>query len=320
MAVAEGLELGSQRLSEDHRRSLEQLYATHYPAVVSRCQRVLGNRDDAADAAQEVFLRAIECAPADRSCAQIRAWLLMVARNHCLDLLRRRKRFEGIVRSGDGLNEQSTDPEGATITRHTVAAVLAGLRLRERQALWQSAVEGHSPAGIARSLGLSYMAAAQLLHRARRNALLAAARVAALFYLLRRASARGHVGAARLVALATLPLFGVSMTSATPTDRPTPTPSVTAWSAPAHAAAVANATHPARPAFSSEAVANVVGPASGVVRSIGGPMVTTAHAVIHKLTTIPSCLLPSSSGRSAVASPQRALNCAANRAADSPLH
>src|SRR4029077_9071855 len=70
------------------------------------------------------------------------------------------------------------------VDRSFVQAVLAQLRARERQVLWQSAVEYRPIGEIGSYLGLSYMAAAQLLHRARRHASLVAARIAAIFGLL----------------------------------------------------------------------------------------------------------------------------------------
>jgi hypothetical protein len=91
------------------------------------------------------------------------------------------------------------DPETAVVQRDTVTAVFGELRGRERQALWQWAVERRPLAEIATELGISYTAVQQLLFRARRHALLVAARVAALlglFHLgraLRRASQAGQL-------------------------------------------------------------------------------------------------------------------------------
>ena len=294
-AVVDQLALGSRPLSEAHRQSLEELYSAHFSAVLRHCQRLLGNPDDAADAAQEVFLRAIQSAPRDRASGEMRPWLLLVARNYCLDLLRRRKRLDGIVRSGNGALEQSADPEGTTITRHTVAAVLGGLRLRERQALWQSAVEGDSPAGIARQLGLSYMAAAQLLHRARRHALLAAARVAALLYILRRAWPRGYA-VGRVVALASVPLLAVSTTSTTLAVRTASSPVVAASAVPAHATPVANSAHAGEAVLSTGQATGAAAPAPGPVHSVAAPLLSRARDAVQTVTAIPSCLPTVSQG------------------------
>jgi hypothetical protein len=105
--------------------------------------------------------------------------------------------------------------ETAVADRDFVGVVLKQLSRRERQALWQSAVESRPLADIAIRLRLSYMAAAQVLHRARRHAVQAAARVAVvfgIFHLGRQRSGAGLlVNAQRLAAAAAVPLIVVSM-------------------------------------------------------------------------------------------------------------
>jgi DNA-directed RNA polymerase specialized sigma24 family protein len=61
-----------------------------------RLQRLLPpaeQREDAADATHEVFLRAANSLSKAPDIAQARAWLTKVARNYAIDLLRRRERF-----------------------------------------------------------------------------------------------------------------------------------------------------------------------------------------------------------------------------------
>jgi hypothetical protein len=81
----------------------------------------------------------------------------------------------------DGL----ADPAATVIGRQSVDSVLRELAPRERLALWQSAVEGRPLADIATGLRLNYLAAAQVLSRARRHAALAMARLAAILAGLR---------------------------------------------------------------------------------------------------------------------------------------
>lgn len=199
---------------------LDSVYRDHLGAVLAHCRRILRNEDDAADAAHEVFLRAMQYMPAGRSTSEIRPWLLTVARNYCIDVLRQQKRLSRMENVDSGAR-QIDDPEQTTINRDTAATVMAGLRLHERRALWQSAVEGQPLAGIAHNLGLSYMAAAQVLHRARRRAVVAAAQVAAILWVLsRRPSPARAPAAGRLVAFIAVPALAVAITSATPPNRP----------------------------------------------------------------------------------------------------
>ena len=54
---------GVTHLDEAQRRWLANLYASNFTAVFRACQRVLHDPEDAADAAHEVFLRAVETVP-----------------------------------------------------------------------------------------------------------------------------------------------------------------------------------------------------------------------------------------------------------------
>ena len=181
---------------------------------------MLRNPDDAADATQEVFLIALESLDPAAKSGAARAWLLTVARNHCLDLLRRRKRLGKALATLGPDEGRGTDVETAVADRDFVDVVFKQLSEREREALWQSAVESRPLADIASRLRLSYMAAAQVLHRARRHAVQAAARLAVVFGAFqlgrRRAGAGLLVNAQRMAALAAVPLIAVSMNASSP--------------------------------------------------------------------------------------------------------
>ena len=206
---------------------IDELYQANYSAVLRACSRILRNPEDAADAAQEVFLIAIESLDLTARRSAARAWLLTVARNHCLDLLRRRKRLgKALVTLGSDAS-RGTDVETAVADRDFVGAVFKQLSKRERQALWHSAVESRPLADIAGRLRLSYMAAAQVLHRARRHAVQVAARVAVVvgvFQLGRQRPGGASVVFARLAAVATVPLILVSVQSSSATAPPVPSP------------------------------------------------------------------------------------------------
>jgi RNA polymerase sigma-70 factor (ECF subfamily) len=204
-------------------RMIDELYQAHRSAVARVCSSILRNADDAADATQEVFVIALESLDPNAKAPAARAWLLTVARNHCLDLLRRRKRLgKALVTLGpdDG---RRTDIETAVADRDFVDVVFKQLSRRERQALWQSAVESRPLADIATGLRLSYMAAAQVLHRARRHAVQAAARVAValgIFQLGRQRAGAGPLSVAqRVAAVVAVPLIVVSMNASSPASK-----------------------------------------------------------------------------------------------------
>jgi RNA polymerase sigma-70 factor (ECF subfamily) len=188
-------------LSGDQRQWLTDLYLANFPRVLRLCRRMLRNPDDAEDAAHEVFLRAIGPSQLRSAGEEITPWLLTVARNHCLDVLRRRQRLGRVLVTLSAEGDATPDPEAQVADREVVAAIFEQLRRRERQALWQSAVERRPLAAIAHDLRLSYMATAQLLHRARKHAAAVAARLAAIFGLwqLGRALRRASLAGSRLL-------------------------------------------------------------------------------------------------------------------------
>jgi RNA polymerase sigma-70 factor, ECF subfamily len=225
------LELSGPRpLTEEQCHWLSELYAANFIGVFKVCCRILGSSDDAADAVHEVFLRAPDSLRSSAAPAQARAWLVAVARNHCLDMIRRRKRLETALTTLAAGPATSPEPERTVIDRQTVDAILDHLGVRERQALWQSAVERRSLDQIARSLGMTYMATAQLLHRSRKRAALLAAKLAAILGLVHL---RRQVERAVLIGFV-LPIALALPATSSPTHPSQPTATPHSISRPAH--------------------------------------------------------------------------------------
>ena len=70
----------------------EALYRDHYRRVFGLCRRLLGRSTQAEDAAQEVFVRAYRALERYDTHQPFAAWILSIAANHCVDLLRGRAR------------------------------------------------------------------------------------------------------------------------------------------------------------------------------------------------------------------------------------
>src|SRR5438093_4211836 len=214
-------------MSAEQQRWLAGLYEANFAAVVRRCRVLLKSAEDAADAAHEVFLIALNSLAPETEEKRARAWLLTVAHNHCLDILRRRKRY-GRALVVLGTTEAGDDLEAGVVDRDFVDGVLRQLSVRERLALWQSAVEHRSLADIATGLQLSYAAAAQVVHRARQHAVRLAASVAAILAVARLRAVRrllermpdAESTAQRVLALAALPVIAaVTLPSSTVTSQ-----------------------------------------------------------------------------------------------------
>ena len=198
-------------LDDARRRWLSELYEANSAAIFNLCRRLLNSREDAADATHEVFLRAAASLFEAPGSPQARGWLTRVARNYCIDLLRRRERFGSALITLAATADPGGDSVQSVEDRELLTTVLQQLGVRDREALWQSAVELRSLPEIARSFNLSYTDAAQLLSRARRRAVLVAARLAVILGLAQlgqvfRRSNAAHRGQ-QLAAVVVVPIM-----------------------------------------------------------------------------------------------------------------
>src|SRR5688500_12610293 len=80
----------AREASRGSRDAFAQLVDRHKRAVHGLCARLLGDREEARDAAQEAFVRAYSSLARYDAAQPFAPWVLRIARNHCLDLLRRR--------------------------------------------------------------------------------------------------------------------------------------------------------------------------------------------------------------------------------------
>lgn len=108
--------------------------------VYNLCLRTLSDPEAAADATQDAFLSAYRAIGRFKG-EHFRPWLLRIATNACLDMLRSRKRKPTqslFGRSSDGDEEEgeplpiadldpAVNPEAAALSAETVAAIQAGL-------------------------------------------------------------------------------------------------------------------------------------------------------------------------------------------------
>lgn len=112
--------------------SLEILVKRYLPAVYGRALRLAGNRQDAEDISQEVFLRVWRNLRKFDTERSFRAWILSITRNACIDFLRKKKEIPFTeFENAEGVNlliEKIADPSLSPLEefeRKNFAAVLA---------------------------------------------------------------------------------------------------------------------------------------------------------------------------------------------------
>ena len=142
--------------------AFEQIIESYQRRVVTTAWRMLGNREDARDAAQEVFLRVYKYIRGFRSDQDFTAWLYRITMNVCRDQIRRRRRdqlssfeAEQEIGSFDDL-VSSENVEAALIRsqqRAMIVEALGTLSDKERAAVVLRDLEGLDTAEVARVLG-----------------------------------------------------------------------------------------------------------------------------------------------------------------------
>lgn len=145
-------------------RAFEQIMVCAQHRVAATSWRLLGNREDARDATQEVFLRAYKYLRGFKSGQDFYGWLYRITVNVCRDMLRARRGAgsqtslpDSSFDEREGFTPQAlaveNDAEGAALLAQRRAIVMRALETlpeKERTAIVLRDLEGHSTEEVAR--------------------------------------------------------------------------------------------------------------------------------------------------------------------------
>jgi RNA polymerase sigma-70 factor, ECF subfamily len=170
-SAAGGDKLAFGRLVERHKTSVHGL-----------CYRLLNSAEEARDAAQEAFVRAYTNLKDFDARQPFGAWVLRIARNHCIDLLRRRRPTLALSTGRSEESETGMAPEmadGFATTgeqamqereaQRDLERALAGLQPKYREVIALYHVQHKSYAEIAEALRVPMGTVMTWLHRARKE-------------------------------------------------------------------------------------------------------------------------------------------------------
>ena len=163
--------------------SFARLVEKHKATVFGLCYRLVGTTDEARDAAQEAFVRAYTSIRDFDVRQPFGAWVLRIARNHCIDLLRRRRPTLALVTEPRGDEaEAGIAPEPAdhfalggeqavqeSEAQRDLDAAIASLPPRYREVIALFHVQHKSYAEIAEALNVPMGTVMTWLHRARKE-------------------------------------------------------------------------------------------------------------------------------------------------------
>ena len=162
--------LASRAIEESSRSQPESDLAVVYREYLAEVYRYVyrrcGNRALSEDVAQDAFLAVIRTA-GDPSEVSI-GWLLRVARNRLIDIVRRSARYDSKLRLLQP-RESGIDEGDVVAETMRVRAALKELKEEHRLVLILHYIDGMTIAELADELGRSEDATESLIRRARRN-------------------------------------------------------------------------------------------------------------------------------------------------------
>ena len=155
-----------ENLSKSYPQAGKAAYAVlvkqHYRSVFAICFGVLGNVHDAEDIAQEAMLKGFQNIGKLNKDEKYEAWIMRIAKNLCIDFLRRRKRTKEIVA------EQKSEPKTQAQDNHDLQHAIRQLPQELRLPLTMYYFEQKNAKIIADKLEISHSGACQKIRDARK--------------------------------------------------------------------------------------------------------------------------------------------------------
>jgi RNA polymerase sigma factor (sigma-70 family) len=133
----------------------EDAVRDHERGLLRVVLRMVGDRDDALDLFQEVWLRAYKAYPRLDSAEGLRPWLYRIATNLCKNHIRNRSRRSRVLVSDDGDAIASASVDDSPALRSRMQALVDRLPRKQREALLMRRIGGLDYGEIATALGCS---------------------------------------------------------------------------------------------------------------------------------------------------------------------
>lgn len=154
------------------RRALALCVERHGASIGRLCMAMLGSQGDADDATQETLLSAHQGFGEYRGTGSVRAWLLGIARNKCLQQLekgRRRGARPALTTNGDAAEPGLDEALGAKHRAERARALLDNVRPSDRDALLLRFLADLSFKDVAAASGIDEATARKRVSRALSN-------------------------------------------------------------------------------------------------------------------------------------------------------
>jgi RNA polymerase sigma-70 factor (ECF subfamily) len=139
------------------------LVERHYRHVFAMCFGMLANIHDAEDIAQDAMLKGLSNIAELREGTQFGHWILRIAGNLCIDLIRRRKRIKRLDVENPAIAQKATNEN------HDIHHAIERLPKELRVPLVMYYFENKNAKAIAERLNISHSGACQKIRSARQQ-------------------------------------------------------------------------------------------------------------------------------------------------------
>ncbi len=156
-----------RRAIEGDERALRALWSQYAPRVDAVIRRLVGDPDDAADVAQEVWIQIFRALPGFRGDAQFGTWIHRIAVNRTLNALRRSRRVH-LMETPIEENSATAPPDDEQpFLRASIREAAARLAPGARAVFVLHDIEGYTHEEIAAALGITAGGSKSQLFKAR---------------------------------------------------------------------------------------------------------------------------------------------------------
>lgn len=144
-----------------------EIYRRHADVVYRRCLAMLGSREAARDAVQEIFVKVLSKRLTFKGDSDPTTWIYRITTNHALNQLRARRHTISVEDLPVSLHPRWSGPEARMITRDVLQKVIDRLDDRGRAVLFLHYLDGLDQDEVASTLGISRRAVVKRLTRVR---------------------------------------------------------------------------------------------------------------------------------------------------------
>lgn len=141
------------RLKDSDLDALSELYSLVSTPIYSYALSLIGNRHDAEDILHDCIVKIYASAKSYRPQGKPFAWIIRIAKNLCIDRMRRRKK-ESAASLEDEAKDLTVDPIAETEDRLMTESFLSALSSEDRQIVSLHLISGFTFREIAKSLGM----------------------------------------------------------------------------------------------------------------------------------------------------------------------